>query len=122
MTRKLFVRSALGIALALALAACGDKPAPPPPTGGDPFVPLITRTNEMIKLLQDNKADPEKALAELAAYQEQHKAELERARQQVGELMQKDPMKVAAASSAYGIKSAQLDVLTKELAARAKPK
>jgi len=121
MTRRLSLSLALGVALTFALGACGSKP-PAPSGGGDPFAKLIGHTNQMIQILKDNKADPDKALKELAAYQEKHSAEMESDRQQVGELMQKDPMKVAAPSSVYGIKSAELDVLTRELTASAKSK
>ncbi len=117
MTRRLPVSLGLALILALALAGC-RKPARPQ----DPFVALIAHTDQQIKILQDDAADPAKALRELQAYQEKNGAEIERLKQDVGALMQKDPMKAAAASAVYGMKSAELDGRTKEAEAKAKAK
>ncbi len=109
-----------GAALALTLGACRPtKPAP----AADPFNGLISHTEKMTKLLRDNQADPDKALQELAAYQQKNGAEIQRLKDEVGALMQRDGMKVAAASAVYGMKSAELDGLTAELTAKkaAKP-
>ncbi len=118
MTRRTFPLLAAGAALALALAAC-SRPAQPP---ADPFAGLIAHTDRMTKLLRDNQADPDKALQELAAYQQKNGAEIQRLKDEVGALMQRDGMKVAAASAVYGMKSAELDGLTAELAAKKKGK
>ncbi len=128
MTKRLPISLALGVALALALAACsksgGTTPAasaPSPEAGRDAFTKLIAHTDNMIKILQDNRADPGKATRELTAYQEEHKAEIEQLKQAVGDSMQRDPMKWAAAASVYGMKSAQLDGLTAEVTGKPRP-
>jgi hypothetical protein len=114
--RRVFGVVALGVGLALALGACsrsagaaGEK---------DPYVQLLAHTDRMIELLETNRADPDEASRELNAYQEKHGAELERLKQALGELMQREPMKAAAVSAAYGLRSAKLATLTEELAAK----
>ena len=119
MMKRLSVLLALGVALALASTACGKKAEPA--AAKDPMTGLIGHTDAMIKLIEENKADPAKALQALTAYQEAHKVEIEQLKQGASELMQKDPMKMAAASATYGMKSAQLDGMAAELAAKAKP-
>jgi peptidoglycan hydrolase CwlO-like protein len=115
MSRRAFPRLSVVAAAALALAACSpSKPAPP----ADPFAGLIAHTEKMTKLLRDNQADPDKALKTLAAYQQEHGAEIAELKHQVGTLMQKEGVKVAAASAVYGMKSAELDGLTAELQAK----
>jgi len=116
MTRRTFPLLAAGAALALALAAC-SRPAKPA-HAADPLAGLIAHTERMTKLLRDNQAEPDKALQELAAYQQKNGAEIQQLKDQASALMQKDPMKMAAASSVYGMKSAELDGLTAELTAR----
>ena len=116
MTRRTSLVLAIGAALALVLAACSRSPEAG--AGGDPYARLLAHTDHMIAILQDNRDDPEKASRELAAYQEKHRAELERLKQALADLMQKDPMKAAAVSAVYGLKSAQLSTLTEEMAAK----
>ncbi len=86
----------------------------------DPFAQLLAHTDRMIQILEADRADPERAARELSAYQEKHAAELDRLKQAASELMQKDPMRVAGASSLYGLKSAELDARTREMEAARK--
>lgn len=107
---------ALGIGLAFVLGAC-DRSAGAA-AGKDPYVRLLAHTDRMIEILKDHRDQPDEAWRELAAYQEQHQAELERLKQALGDFMQRDPMKAAAVSAAYGLKSAELATLTEEVRAR----
>lgn len=107
----------LVIALGAALAACGRSGGAA--GGKDPNVQLLAHIDRMIAILKDNEADPPKAIRELTAYQEKNKAEIERLKQHLGDFMQKDPMKAAAVSSVYGMRSAELDSRTHELEAKA---
>jgi hypothetical protein len=113
--KRLSMLLAVGVALALALAACGRSA-----DRSDPYAKLLAHTNKMIEILKDNRADPDKAIKELAAYQEEHKAELNELKQDLADFMQKDPMKAAAVSAVYGLKSAELDSLTAEMTSRAR--
>ncbi len=104
---------ALGLGLALALGACGRATVP-----RDPYAQLLAHTDRMIQILKDDRDDPDKASRELTAYQQKNKAEIERLKQALADFMQKDPMKAAAVSAVYGLKSAQLATLTDEMTAR----
>jgi TorA maturation chaperone TorD len=108
---------ALGAALGLALTAC-KKPAPEKPATAQ----LLAHLDAQIKLLQDNQAEPEKALAEVAAYQEKHGPGIRQLERAYAETLQKDPMKVAAFASLYGMKSAELEGRTAEARAKVQPK
>jgi hypothetical protein len=135
MIKRLSVLLAVGFGLSLVLAACdrpaggrnsdgrdlGGKDSGSKNAGGkDPYTRLIDHTDNMIRILKDNKEDPDKAMKELTAYQASNNAEVQKLKQDVADLMQKDAMKVAAASAVYGLKSAELDTLATELTARAK--
>jgi hypothetical protein len=102
--------------LALALVACRGSAG----AGGakDPYVRLLAHTDRMIQILKDDRSDPDKAARELAAYREKNGAEVEELKQVLGDFMQRDPMKAAAVSAVYGLKSAELATLTEELAAK----
>lgn len=114
--RRLSTWLALGLALTVVLSAC-SKPAPK-----DPYVGLIGHMRAMIKILQDNEADPEKAERELSAYHQKYDAEIEQLKAGAAAVLQKDPMKAAAASATYGMASAELDGRTQEMRSRVKPK
>lgn len=114
MTKRLSVPLVLGVVLSLVLAACGS------PKEKDPVGKLLAHTDAMIRLLEEHRADPDEATRELAAYQQKHGAEIEELQRRLADLMQKDPMKSAAAASAYGMRSAQLAGLTAEITARAR--
>lgn len=107
----------LVVALGVALAGCSRSREAT--RSKDPNAQLLAHTDRMIQILKDNQADPGKAVQELASYQAKNRAEIERLKQTLGESMQKDPMRAAAVSSIYGMKSAELDVLTKEMEAKA---
>ncbi len=107
---------ALGLGLALALGACGRSTGATAPR--DPYAQLLAHTDRMIQILKDDRDDPDKASRELTAYQEKNKAEIERLKQALADFMRKDPMKAAAVSAVYGLKSAELATLTEEMAAR----
>jgi hypothetical protein len=113
MRRFTSLASTLGLAFVL-LACHGSVRAK------DPYATLLAHTDHMIELLKENRGDPEKASKELTAYREQNGAEIERLKQELGEFMQRDPMKAAAVSASYGLKSAELATLTEELAAKTK--
>ncbi len=117
MTKRPFALPSLAVALAFLLCACSRSPAPS--AAKDPLAELIAHTDRMIEILKKNGDDPEKAVRELAAYHEKNQAEVERLKQAAGEAMKKDPMKAAAASSLYGMRSAELAALTEETTARA---
>lgn len=118
MMRRTSTLLAFGVVLAFVLGACSRS------TGAahekDPVARLLAHTDRMIEILRDNQEDPEKAIKELTAYQEENNAEMERLKQAMSDFMQKDPMKAAAVSSAYGFKSAELASRTEELAAKMK--
>lgn len=114
--RRLSTSPALVVGLALLLGACSR----PPGAAGekDPYVRLLAHTDRMIEILETNRGDPDEAARELDAYREKHGAELERLKQALGEYMQREPMKAAAVSAVYGLRSAKLATLTEELAAK----
>ncbi len=116
MTRRSPVRLALGLGLAVVLAACSGSAGAA--ASKDPYAQLLAHTDRMIQILKDNQADPAEASRELTAYQEKHQAELERLKQALADFMQKDPMKAAAVSAVYGLKSAELATLTEQVTAR----
>ncbi len=111
---------AFGIGLVFVLGACGRSAGAA--AGKDSYAQLLAHTDRMIQILEENREDPDKAYRDLMAYQEKNKAELDGLKQALGEFMQKDPMKAAAVSAAYGLKSAKLATLTDEMAARSKPR
>ncbi len=109
--------AALGLAAALALASCsrpggaaGEKNA---------YTRLLAHTERMVQILKDNDANPAAGLKELARYQDEHGAEVERLKQALGDYMQRDPLGAAAVSAAYGMRSAELSTRTEKMKARA---
>jgi hypothetical protein len=107
---------AAGVVAALVLGACGRSTR----STKDPATQLLAHTDRMIAILEEHREDPDRATRELAAYREKHQAELERLKQAFSEVMQKDPMKAAAASATYGMKSTQLEAMAAEAAMKAK--
>ena len=107
---------ALGVGLAFALLACSGSAGSA--GGKDPYAKLLAHVDRMIAILEDNRGDPAKASKELTAYREKNDAEIERLKQVLAEFMQKEPMKAAAVSAAYGLKSAELATLIEELTAK----
>ncbi|HYD40223.1 MAG TPA: hypothetical protein VEB43_05295 [Anaeromyxobacter sp.] len=104
------------VVAAFVLGACGSSTRS---AAKDPST-LLAHLDRMIAILEDHRADPDRATRELTAYEEKHRAELERLRQALAEVMQRDPMKAAAVSAAYGLKSAQLEAMAAEAAAKAR--
>ncbi len=116
--KRLSPALASGAVLALLVAACHRSA---PMDGNTAATKLIAHTTAMLQILKDNQADPDKAMKELTAYKQQHDAEIAQLKEAMGNAMQKEGMKMAAASAVYGMRSAELDGLTKELEAKAKP-
>jgi hypothetical protein len=118
MRRSVALQWVGGVAVVLVLAACGRASAAK--GEGDPFARLYAHTDRMIAILEDNTQDPDQALRALAAYRQENGAEIEALKAEVGRLMQQDPMKTAAASSAYGLRSMKLEGLVAEVTSRRK--
>jgi ABC-type glycerol-3-phosphate transport system substrate-binding protein len=113
MMKRLSTLLALGAALALGLTACGGSAKPK-----DPNATLLAHVDAMIKILADNEANPDKATRELTAYEQKHGAEIERLKQELADLMQKDPMKASGVAAAYGLRSGELEGRKAEIAAK----
>lgn len=134
MIKRLSLMLAAGVSAAVALSACrkaepaaqaaagGARPAAAAAETRDPVARLLAHTEAMVQILRDNEADPARAIQELTAYQQKNQAEIDQEKQAMAEYMQRDPMKAAAASSLYGMRSAELDARTAELTARLKAK
>jgi hypothetical protein len=103
-----------GVAFIMALlSACGGGGGLEGDTG--PFGKFLTHYDNMIKIIRDNKDNPEKASEALAAYQEQNQAELDRLSKEMEEYSKKDPMKALQLTAAVLKKTEELTQLSSEI-------
>jgi len=91
--RATLIKAALFAAAASMLLACG---------GGDPMAKAFQHQEAMLKILEDNKDDTDKAVTALEAYMEKNKAALEALQKEGAEfqaslqkMFKEDPVKAA---------------------------
>jgi len=80
--------SLAGVLILVFSTACGGAGS-----GSDAFNKLIGHYDNMIKIVKDNKGNPEKANQLLEEYNKKYDSEIEKLSSELENLSQKDPMK-----------------------------
>ncbi|MBN2352338.1 MAG: hypothetical protein JXD23_07205 [Spirochaetales bacterium] len=112
MFKKISVWCLVLAAVSLLLAACG---------GGNASVDrMFAHYDAMIKILRDNKSDPDKAFKALNDYQEANKVEMDQLDNEITEFTKKNPLQAAGYLTKVADKAAELAKLTAELTANIK--
>ena len=109
MLKRITITCLVLAAVSLVLLACG---------GGNAAVDkTMAHYNAMIKILSDNKSDPEKAFKALDDYRNAHKAELDKLDQEIKDFAKNNPLQTAGYLTKIAKKVAELAQLTAELTA-----
>jgi hypothetical protein len=115
MSKKIPIVFVIGLALALVLSACGAA------AGNAAFDKLLGHYDAMIKIMRDNKADSDKAMKELNAYQEKNKAELDQLDKDLKDYTEKNPLQAVEFLTKFAKKTEELAQVSAEMTANIKP-
>ena len=113
MRNRLLMLCAVATVLLFALASCGGSGAAA--GGNDPYAKFIGYYDNMIKIVRDNKANPEKMQKELTDYQTKNQAEMDKLSKDMQNFAEKNPLKALEYATQIMNKTEELTKLTEEI-------
>jgi hypothetical protein len=104
---------AVTIVLLFAFASCGGSGGAA--GGNDPYAKFISHYDNMIKIVRDNKGNPDKMQKELTAYQSKNEAEMDKLTKDMEKFAKDNPMKALEYATQIMSKTEELSKLAEEM-------